>query len=211
MKPIIRNSHSSDYVPVQLDDAFLKQQNVDATDDELLKKEIQRQVDRQNGKIGYGGWLEKRSLYAKNQLFNQQYKRNIHLGYDFWCEQGEAVIAPLDGRVHAIKNNAQKGDYGPTIILRHDLNSQQIFTLYGHLSSESLVLHQEGDEIKANDVIGYVGDMQVNGNYIPHLHFQLMSSMLKFQGDFPGVAADIHLPYFLQIVHHPDIVLKWLK
>ena len=211
MKPIIGNFNSSDYVAIQLDDTFLKQANVDATDPYRLKTEIQRQIVEQNGTIGYGGWLEKRSLYAKNQLFNQQHKRNIHLGYDFWCEEGEAVYAPLGGKIHAIQNNAQEGDYGPTLLLEHNLNSHSLFTLYGHLSLKSLALHQEGDEVKPNELVGYIGDMQVNGNYVPHLHFQLMSSMLEFQGDFPGVCAEIHLPYFLQVVHHPDTILKWLK
>ena len=210
MKSIIRNFHSSDYVPIQLHDTFLKQQEVDATNHDRLKKEIQRQVDQQNGKIGYGGWLEKRSLYAKDPLFNQQQKRNIHLGYDFWCEAGEAVIAPLDGKILSVKNNAQKGDYGPTIILEHHLGHQKIYTLYGHLSLESLSIYQKGDKIKADDVVGFIGELQVNGNYVPHLHFQLMSSMLKYQRDFPGVAAESHLPYYLQVVHHPDVILKWM-
>lgn len=211
MKSIIRNFHSSDYVPIQLNDTFLKQKKVDTTDHDRLKKEIQRQVDQQKGKIGYGGWLEKRSLYAKNPLFDQQQKRNIHVGYDFWCEDGETVISPLDGKILSLKNNAQKGDYGPTIIIEHNLNYQKIYTLYGHLSIESLSIHQTGDEIKANEVVGFIGEMQVNGNYVPHLHFQLMSSMLLYQGDFPGVVAASHLPYYMQFVHHPDIVLKWLR
>ena len=211
MKPIINNFNLSDYVPVQLDDAFLKKANVDATDPDRLKKEIQRQIIEQKGKIGYGGWLEKRSLYAKNQLFNQQHKRNIHLGYDFWCEKEEPVYAPLSGKIHAIQDNAQEGDYGPTIILEHDLNSHRLFTLYGHLSLTSLAIHHKGDEIKSNELVGYIGDTGVNGNYVPHLHFQLMSSMLEFQGDFPGVCAEVHLPYFLKVVHHPDTLLKWIK
>lgn len=210
MKSIICNFHSFDYVPVRLNDAFLKQQNIDASNNDQLKKEIQRQINQQNGKIGYGGWLEKRSLYAKNKLFNQQPKRNIHLGYDFWCESGSSVITPLDAKVWSLQNNDQNGDYGPTIILRHSKKHLDLYTLYGHLSLESLAIHEVGDEIKAGQELGYIGNIQVNGNYVPHLHFQLMSSLLNYKGDFPGVVAEAHLKDYLKVVHHPDLILKCL-
>lgn len=209
MKSIIRHFHPSDHVPVKLDDDHLRQLQVDAADHHQLKREIQRQVDVQNGKIGYGGWLEKRSLYANNILFNKRYERNVHLGYDLWCDEGEAVISPWDASVFSVHDNKGKGDYGPTIILEHDMNGQRLFTLYGHLNRESLALHDEDELIKAGDMIGYVGSPAVNGNYVPHLHFQLMSSMLGNKLDFPGVAAERDLAYYLQVVHHPDIILKW--
>lgn len=210
MKSIIRHFHPSDHVPVKLNDDLLKQRQVDATKHDQLKKEIQRQVAAQNGKIGFGGWLEKRSLYAKQALFNKHHKRNVHLGYDFWCDEGEEVTAAMDAKVFSVHNNEGKGDYGPTIILEHDLGGQKLFTLYGHLSRRSLALHDEGKLIKAGDTVGYVGSPAVNGNYVPHLHFQLMSSMLGYELDFPGVAAEMDLNYYLKFVHHPDIILKWI-
>jgi len=112
--------------------------------------------------------------------------------------------------VFSVHDNKGKGDYGPTIILEHDMNGQRLFTLYGHLNRESLALHDEDELIKAGDMIGYVGSPAVNGNYVPHLHFQLMSSMLGNKLDFPGVAAERDLAYYLQVVHHPDIILKWI-
>ena len=33
-----------------------------------------------------------------------------------------------------------------------------------------------------------LGDQTVNGNWAPHLHFQIMLSLLDYTTDFPGVA-----------------------
>ncbi len=210
MKSIISHFHPSDHVPVKLDDDHLRKVQVDATDHQQLKKEIQRQVAAQNGRVGYGGWLEKRSLYANNILFNKQYERNVHLGYDIWCDDAEAVVSPMDASVFSVHDNKGEGDYGPTVILEHDVDGHSLYTLYGHLNRESLALRQKDELIKAGDIIGHVGSSAVNGNYVPHLHFQLMSNMLGYKLDFPGVAAERDLSYYLKSVHHPDIILKWI-
>lgn len=210
MKPVIRNFNTTDYVQVKLNDDFLNKQKVDATNHHQLEKEVKRQIQLQNGKVGYGGWLEKRSLYAKNQLFNQTEKRDIHLGYDFWCDAGSEVSAPIDGKVFSIKNNDKTGDYGPTLILEHQVNQNKIYTLYGHLSPDSLQLHKTGDLINAGQFMAYIGERPDNGDYVPHLHFQVMSQMLNFKADFPGVSSTAQLHNYLQVVLHPAVVLSYL-
>jgi hypothetical protein len=46
-------------------------------------------------------------------------------------------FSALDGTLHSFNFNAGFGDYGPTIILEHNVENQT-FILYGHLSLDSL-------------------------------------------------------------------------
>jgi Ser/Thr protein kinase RdoA (MazF antagonist) len=47
--------------------------------------------------------------------------RTIHIGVDLFAEPGTVVCTPLDGVVHSFRDNAGHLDYGPTIILQHDV------------------------------------------------------------------------------------------
>ena len=48
------------------------------------------------------------------------------------------IHAALDGTIHSFQNNTALGDYGPTIILSHEIEGFKFHTLYGHLSEASL-------------------------------------------------------------------------
>jgi len=58
--------------------------------------------------------------------------------YGLFAPAGTPVFAPLGGVVHAFADNSAPLDYGPVIILRHDVNGVTFYTLYGHLSRASL-------------------------------------------------------------------------
>src|SRR5262249_18398186 len=76
--------------------------------------------------------------------------RPIHIGLDLFAVAGTPVYAPLDGVVHAFHDNDAPLDYGPLIILAHETDDgTEFFTLYGHLSRESLRDLRVGQEIKA--------------------------------------------------------------
>ena len=65
--------------------------------------------------------------------------RTIHIGLDLFADAGTPVFAPLDGEIAAFNDNGMNQDYGPVIILRHRTDDgTEFFTLYGHLSRESL-------------------------------------------------------------------------
>jgi murein DD-endopeptidase MepM/ murein hydrolase activator NlpD len=81
-------------------------------------------------KFAYGGYLEDRSWYARSPLFGKQ--RSIHLAVDIWAEEDTAIYAPIDGKIHSFADNAGFGNYGPTLILEHDIEGQIFYTLYGH-------------------------------------------------------------------------------
>jgi murein DD-endopeptidase MepM/ murein hydrolase activator NlpD len=137
-----------------------------------------------------GGYDEDRAIYD-GPVFTPadgEEARTIHLGVDIFAPAGTAVFAPLDGRVHSFQDNANPKDYGPTIILEHTVTAELTFyTLYGHLSRESLVGLHAGQAFAAGEKVATLGAFDVNGSWPPHLHFQVILDMGTALGDFPGV------------------------
>jgi len=162
------------------------------------------------GQVAFGGYLEERNLYARNAHFTQKNvaPRNIHLGVDFWAPAGTPVVVPIQGKVHSFKNNNASGNYGPTIILEHEVANRPLFSLYGHLSLSALRKLWVGKSFKTGDVLGTLGSPLVNVNYAPHLHFQLISEIDDYYGDYPGVCAKEDLAYYRNNCPDPNSLLK---
>lgn len=135
-------------------------------------------------------------------------ERNIHLGIDFWIKAGTPVLAALDGRIHSFKNNIGLGDYGPTIILDHEIENQKFYTLYGHLSLESLQGISVGDFFKKGEHLANIGNSEVNGDYAPHLHFQIIKNIEDYWGDYPGVCNKNDLNFYIENCPDPNFLLK---
>ena len=146
-----------------------------------------------NTKYGFGKWGEIREIYI-NELFDSiaedsNEKRNIHMGVDVFCQSGEDIYTPLDARIHIKSNNKNELDYGPMLILEHKNHEGGLFyTLYGHLSLHSIANIEEDQIVKAGQKIAKVGAPPENGNWPPHLHFQLILDLFDLGADFPGVA-----------------------
>lgn len=159
--------------------------------------------------LGIGGYNEHRVIYRRSEHFQQETEpREIHLGIDLWAEAGTSVFAPLAGTVHSFQDNAHFGDYGPTLILEHDTPDGKLFSLYGHLTRTSLAGLYEGKPVKAGDKIAEIGPYPENGDWPPHLHFQLMTDMLGQKGDFPGVCSVRDRAKFLAICPNPNRFLQ---
>ncbi|WP_405565377.1 peptidoglycan DD-metalloendopeptidase family protein [Polaribacter sp. Asnod6-C07] len=161
-------------------------------------------------KIIAGGYLEKRALYTSDiyNAENSSEKRNIHLGVDFWLPENTAVHAILDGEiVCAIHQKDLKG-YGGFIILKHQFQKLKFYTLYGHLSEESILKFNLNDVIKAGEKIGDLGNYNENGEWVPHLHFQVILSLLKYKNDFPGVVLESELDYWKKICPNPNLLFR---
>lgn len=136
-----------------------------------------------------GGYMEDRSIYD-GPVFAEtgEEPRTLHLGLDVFACAGTPVYAPLEGVVHSFQVNGGELDYGPTIILEHSPTPDLIFwTLYGHLSEDSLMGLDEGDPISMGETLAELGAPDVNGGWAPHLHFQIMLDLGGRRGDFPGV------------------------
>lgn len=167
-------------------------------------------LSKKQGRVAYGGYLEKRNLYERSSIFNSVRKdeRNIHIGLDLWVNAHTPVLAALDGVIHSFNNNNNLGDYGPTIILKHMLNKYKFYSLYGHLSLESLDLLEIGQIVKKGKQIATLGDASVNGDYAPHLHFQIIQYIQDYIGDYPGVCSENDLEFYKKNCPNPNLLLK---
>ncbi len=161
--------------------------------------------------VGIGAWDEARLLYVGDQFKGEGEPRTIHLGVDLFAPAGTPVLAPLDGEVVSLADNAAAFDYGPTVILRHTLadseGSFEAFTLYGHLSRETLESLVVGQRVAAGEVLARLGAIEVNGGWAPHLHFQWITDRLGLEGNFPGVAAPRAREIWHSISPDPSAVL----
>ena len=161
--------------------------------------------------IGIGLYKEKRKVYKSNHYIsslNPLKRRDVHLGIDIFLEENTPIKSPLNGKVIILHNNNFKYDYGPTIILEHKINNYFFFTLYGHLSKKCLKKLKVGQIVKKGEWIGEIGDYKINGNWPPHLHFQIMTSLLNEVDNFPGVGEDYLLKIWEQISPDPNIILQ---
>ena len=171
---------------------------------------IQKHLDANDGKIAFGGYQEIRNLYQRSSVFKayNSEERNIHIGLDLWINESASVHAALGGTIHSFQNNTALGDYGPTIIIQHQLEDSIFHTLYGHLSEESLKEKQVGDIVEPGEQIGNLGLAPINGDYAPHLHFQIIKDMENKVGDYPGVCSATRLNHYTTNCPDPNVLLK---
>lgn len=178
-----------------------------------LGKAINALLSENDCTVAAGGYGEARLLYA-NDLFatgshHSDERRTIHLGLDLWTKAGTAVYAPLDGTVHLIHNNDAPLDYGPLLILEHQTDAgQSFYTLYGHLSLLTLEMWQAGDVVKKGEKIAEIGPPPINGDWPPHVHFQLILDLLDKGKDFPGVAFANQRDLWLSLSPDPNLICR---
>jgi hypothetical protein len=139
---------SNKYVVLDLSKDNFDLAKIDLGNAELFEKYIEDLRVMNNVKLAIGMYDENRIIYDYSDVFYGADRRTIHLGIDLFIKSGENVIAPIDSVVHSFNNNDVDGDYGPTIILRHKLDCVTFYTLYGHLSLNSLDNLYEGKIIK---------------------------------------------------------------
>ena len=199
------------YVPIDLSRSNTELKSVNLSSSDNLGDYINEHIKTNNGELAYGGYIETRNIYQRSRYFNKKTdsldERNIHLGVDLWISAGTNVLAALDSKIHSFNNNLNHGDYGPTIILQHQIQGFTFYTLYGHLSEESLTGLEVGVEYKKGDIIAQLGSSGVNGDYPPHLHFQIIIDIENYIGDYPGVASMNSLDFYKNNCPDPNLIL----
>ena len=160
-----------------------------------------------------GGYLEPRPFYSTSAFKiagnNGPEYRTCHLGLDFWLKEKTSVHAICDGEIVSYANNSADKDYGATIIIKHNIGNGLIFyTLYGHLSKKSLVSLETGTKIKKGDRIAFIGNTKENGNWPPHLHFQIMLDLLGYETNFPGVCSPSQLAVWSSVCPDPGLLFN---
>jgi murein DD-endopeptidase MepM/ murein hydrolase activator NlpD len=205
------NIQKSAYVALDLSVTNKALKTVDVSSSETLEMYINKHIEANNAQVAFGGYLETRGIYNRSDYFNDtnpETERNIHLGLDLWIAAETPIFTPLDSEVHSFQNNTNFGDYGPTIILKHTVDSFEFYTLYGHLSLTSISTIQVGEKFAKGAQIATLGDASVNGDYPPHLHFQIIKDMQDYQGDYPGVTSKKELDFYKENCPDPNLLLR---
>jgi murein DD-endopeptidase MepM/ murein hydrolase activator NlpD len=175
---------------------------------EWLTAGIRRQMQAADTAFAYGRYGEPRALYDNDHFAGNAggsgERRTVHMGIDLFCAAGTIIRAPLDGVVHRVANNERELDYGPMLVLRHDSGDGQYFhTLFGHLLLSSVQELTAGQRVAAGDPIAAVGRPPENGNWPPHLHFQLILDLLDLGSEFPGVCRASECDLWLSLSPSP--------
>jgi murein DD-endopeptidase MepM/ murein hydrolase activator NlpD len=200
----------NDYVALDLSATHTDQLDLDLTNALVFEEFIENHLSKNKAKVAFGGYLETRNLYRRSTVFKNEVtdERNIHIGLDLWIKEGTTVLSALDGKIHSFQNNTALGDYGPTIILEHSIENITFYSLYGHLSLDSLVGKEVGQRVKKGEFIAKLGAPPINGDYAPHLHFQIIKDLQGKKGDYPGVCSQKEIEFYTKNCPNPNFLLK---
>jgi 4-aminobutyrate aminotransferase-like enzyme/Ser/Thr protein kinase RdoA (MazF antagonist) len=177
-----------------------------------VTEKIFHEIKRAGAVAGIGRYDEPRLVYT-SPLFGASgnptdERRTIHLGTDLFVEPGTPLRAPLDSVVHILANNSAPLDYGPLVILRHaTVEGEEFFTLYGHLTKDTLSGLKVGQRIAQGEKFARVGATSENGGWAPHVHFQIILDVLELGADFPGVAYASQRGVWTALSPDPNLLL----
>jgi 4-aminobutyrate aminotransferase-like enzyme/Ser/Thr protein kinase RdoA (MazF antagonist) len=176
-----------------------------------LTRTIFGAMERAGVAVAMGRYDEPRLLYS-SALFGGEVpideRRTVHLGVDLFVAPGTTIQAPLDGVVHLLANNPAPLDYGPLVILRHATGSgEELFTLYGHLSRDTLTGLAVGRRVRHGEPFARVGTPDENGGWPPHVHFQVILDLLERDAGFPGVAPASERTLWTGLSPDPNLLL----
>jgi hypothetical protein len=176
-----------------------------------LTRTIFSAMERASVGVAVGRYDEPRLLYSSD-LFGSgpaiEERRTVHLGVDLFVAPGTPVHAPLDAVVHLRAHNRAPLDYGPLVILRHSTGDEAFFTLYGHLSADSLEGLEVGQRVRRGEPFARVGTRDENGGWPPHVHVQVILDLLGRDADFPGVAPASERALWTSLSPDPNLLLR---
>ena len=211
-------------VPLNVKKDKLLRMNFTATNTELNNENledgdrfasyIKQKINEANALYGIGGYAEYRSFYSRSTVFNAApgfEPRRLHLGIDIWGQAGTPVYAFMGGMVHSFAFNDRFGDYGATLILLHQLDGIAFYSLYGHISLSDINDIQAGEYVIRGKEIAHFGKPAENGNWPPHLHFQIIHDLEMKRGDYPGVCSYNEKDKYLKNCPDPDLVLNMMQ
>lgn len=199
----LENTYRLDLTPANAD-----LRGVNTADPVAFGTFLRQKIQAHGAVAAVGGYAERRLIYQRSaELYGAgEAARCIHLGIDIWMPAGTAIRCPLDGVVHSVADNAGLGDYGPTVILEHAVESVTFYTLYGHLSRVSLHGLTEGQTRHKDEVFATLGSHEENGGWPSHLHYQMIADLLGCRGDFPGVSTRRAQQFYLGLCPPPPLL-----
>ena len=163
--------------------------------------------------VGAGGYDEARLIYSADAYAGGSVldeRRTLHIGLDLTLPVKSPLFAPFDDVIHGFEHAATRLDYGPVIVLRHEIPGEDglsFYTLYGHLDAKSLEGLQVGAPVRAGTRLAAVGAPPANGDWWPHVHFQVITDMLDVPCNFNGVAPASQRGTWLSLSPDPNLIL----
>lgn len=111
------------------------------------------------------------SPYGNRQYYyNGKLVKDFHTGIDLVpsnCKGTEEILAFEDGTVTSVSTTGKQNGKACFVRIKH---SNEIYTLYYHLKSNSIVV-KKGDNVKKGQKIGIIGKTGIATGI--HLHFQI--------------------------------------
>lgn len=163
------------WLEVNLNNEFVKL--LSTGENPMISKNFQeRWIGELASKLGcdytYGGFLEDRSQILES-FEKTGYMR--HLGIDLNnLPPHTPITVPVEVQVFDIFNDPTKHNgWGTRLILKlaQPYNGAD-YLLYGHLAVWPEL--KVGQQVKAGEIVGYLGDPEENGGWFSHLHVQLL-------------------------------------
>ena len=205
---------SPDYLPAELSDRR------GARNPGAMARWINRTMEDHGAIAAIGRYDEYRLIYGGNGFLDfSGHIRTLHLGIDVYQQAGSPVFAALPGVIHSVSNYPESCDYGGVVLIRHELPGEFspdqsepgerncFYTLYGHLDPGSISSLTPGASVAAGEKVGRMGAEAVNGEWPPHLHFQIILDLLSEQDTFFGVASHQHCRVWRSICPDPGPLL----
>ena len=210
--PVVNFTEASDKIHLfDFTDKNAELRDIDLMNTDKFSEYINASLKSTGSKFGIGGYDENRTLYRRSPIFDGTAPRTIHLGVDIWGAAGTKVFAPIGGMIHSFAFNNDFGDYGATLILLHQLDTIVFYTLYGHLSKKDIAGLKEWKYISRGELVGHFGEPAENGDWPPHLHFQVIRDLRVHRGDYPGVCSLSEREMYLKNCPDPDLILQMMK
>jgi len=169
----------------------------------------EHRIAEEKADFGVGRYGEDRTIY-KGEAFAtpSPARRSVHLGIDIFAPAGEPVHAPLDGTVAFYHDDAVDYGFGPTVLLEHVTDAgDRFWTLYGHLSREGAASLEPGQKIARGAAFATFGARAENGNWPPHLHFQIVTDHLGLEARMHGVGVGRDWQVWRAISPDPNVIL----
>ncbi len=111
-------------------------------------------ADQTGVELGIGPWGEERPVYSSDafrSVFAPDQRRSLHLGLDLFAPAGSNVRTPLDATVVDLFETDLPLDYGHAVLLRHEPDGLAFYSLWGHLSAQTIRDRKVGERLQAGD------------------------------------------------------------
>lgn len=134
---------------------------------------------------GIGKYLEERGTLLRHfpQMIGEG--RTYHAGLDIVVPEGFVLRAPVDAKVVMAGKEEGLGNYGGYALLRHENETEPLYSFYGHLDAAHIV---DNDQmLRAGEQFGSVGGGEDSGGWFTHAHMQMITERgLREFGCFKG-------------------------